>query len=200
MQFADKQERDMFIRADLFRYTGKTDKRTLRRCRSTNNHFRMTYYMRMCTWVRQQMQTKPLLRYTLFPFYKLRMLKAAERIGIEIHESTQIGKGLHIAHSGCIVVHIGAVLGDNVSISQGVVIGQTIRDGKVLLPVIGNNVYIAPGAKVIGGVHVGNHVAIGANAVVTHDIPDGAVVAGVPARVLHIGGADDYILNPYESE
>ena len=193
MQFADKQERDEYIAADLFRYTGKTDRRTLRRCRRHNNNFRATYYMRMCAWARQQ----TLLRYTLFPLYKLRMRRACACVGIEMHESTQIGKGFHIAHHGCMIVHTGAVLGDNVSISQGVTIGQTIRDGKVQLPVIGSNVYIAPGAKVIGGVHVGNHVSIGANAVVTHDVPDGAVVAGIPARVLHMGCTDEYLLNPY---
>ena len=196
MYFEDKHARDEAIRADLFRYTGRTDKRALRRCRRKSGGFRFTYYMRMCAYARE----RTLLKYTLYPFYKLRKNRAGARVGAEIYELTPIGKGLHIAHSGCIVVHAGAVLGENVSLSQGVTVGQTIKDGKVLLPVIGSNVYLAPGCKVIGGVHVGNNVAVGANAVVTHDVPDGAVVAGIPARVLHMGGAGDYLLNPYPGE
>ncbi len=193
MYFPDKQARDETIRADLFRYTGRTDRRSLRRCRRKSCGFRFTYYMRMCAYARE----RTLLRYTLFPFYKLCKNRAGAKVGAEIYELTPIGKGLHIAHSGCIVVHAGAVLGENVSLSQGVTIGQTIKDGKVLLPVIGSNVYLAPGAKVIGGVRVGDNVAVGANAVVTHDLPDNAVAAGVPARVLHTGGAGEYLLNPY---
>lgn len=196
MYFENKQARDETIRADLFRYTGRTDARTLRKCRRASGGFRFTYYMRMCAYARE----RKLLKYTLYPFYKLRKNRAGAKVGAEIFELTPVGKGLHIAHSGCIVVHSGAVLGENVSLSQGVTIGQTIKDGKVLLPVIGNNVYLAPGAKVIGGVRVGNDVAVGANAVVTHDVPDGAVVAGIPARVLHMGGAGDYLLNPYPGE
>ncbi len=193
MYFEDKQARDETIRADLFRYTGRTDRRSMRKCRRQSAGFRFTYYMRMCAYTRE----RTLLKYTLYPFYKLRKNRAGGKVGAEIFELTPIGKGLHIAHSGCIVVHTDAVLGENVSLSQGVTIGQTIRDGKPQLPVIGNNVYLAPGAKVIGGVRVGNDVAVGANAVVTHDVPDGAVVAGVPARVLHMGGAGEYLLHPY---
>lgn len=193
MYFADKNARDETIRADLFRYTGRTDRRALRKCRRKSGGFRFTYYMRMCAYARE----RTLLRYTLYPFYKLRKNRAGRAVGAEIFELTSIGKGLHIAHGGCIVVHADAVLGENVSLSQGVTIGQTIKDGKVLLPVIGNNVYLAPGAKVIGNVRVGDDVAVGANAVVTKDVPSGAVVAGVPARVLHMGGAGEYLLNPY---
>ena len=196
MYFADKQTRDETIRADLYRYTGKTDRRTLRRCRRQSPGFRFTYYMRMCAYARE----RTLLQYTLYPWYKLLKNRAGVRVGAEIYDLTPIGKGLHIAHAGCIVVHAGAVLGENVSLSQGVTIGQTIKNGEVLLPVIGDNVYLAPGAKVIGGVHVGSNVAVGANAVVTKDVPDNAVVAGCPARVLHMGGAGDYLLNPYRGK
>ena len=196
MQFADKQERDSYILADLYRYTGQTDRRTLRRCRRKNTNFRATYYMRMCAWARR----RPLLRVTLFPVYKWKMRAACGGVAIEMHESTQIGKGFHIAHHGCMIVHTAAVLGDNVSISQGVTIGQTIRNGEVCLPVIGNNVYIAPGAKIIGGVHVGDHATIGANAVVTHDVPDGAVVGGIPARVIRTDFSDAYLLHPFQDK
>ena len=196
MIFADKNELKECIAADLYRYSGRTDRKALRRYKRCSSGFRFTYYMRLCAYTRE----RPLLKYTLFPFLRKKKNKASGSVGAEIYELTKIGKGLHIAHSGCIVVHTDAVLGENVCLSQGVTIGQTLKDGKVLVPVIGNRVYIAPGAKVIGGIHVGNNVAIGANAVVTHDVPDNAVVAGSPARVLHMGGAGEYVLNPYEGK
>ena len=196
MYFADKQACRETIQADLYRYTGKTDRKALRKCRRQTPGFRFTYYMRLCAYARE----RTALRLTVFPYYKWRERRAGGKVCAEIFDLTPIGKGLHIAHGGCIVVHSGAVLGENVTLSQGVTIGQTLKDGKVLLPVIGSNVYIAPGAKVIGGVHVGNNVVIGANAVVTRDVPDNAVVAGVPAKVLHMGGAGEYLLHPYPGE
>ncbi len=61
------------------------------------------------------------------------------------------------------------------------------------MPVIGDNVYIGSGAKIIGSVNVGNNVAIGANAVLTKDVPDNAVVVGVPAKVISYKGSMGYI-------
>jgi serine O-acetyltransferase len=61
------------------------------------------------------------------------------------------------------------------------------------VPVIGDNVYIGPGAKIIGRVNMGSGVAIGANAVVTKDVPDNAVVVGVPAKVISYNGSKGYI-------
>jgi len=63
-------------------------------------------------------------------------------------------------------------------------LGRVNRGNKKGFPVIGNNVYIGPGAKIIGNVHIGNNVAIGANCVVTHDIPDNGVVVGIPGKVI----------------
>ncbi len=193
MAITTKAELNECIKADLFRYCGRTDKKALRKYRRCSGGFRFTYYMRMCAYYRRQ----KLLKYILFPYYRLKKNKSGQRNGFDIYENTEIGKGLHIAHFGCLIIHADAVLGENVSLSHGVTVGQTIKDGKALTPVIGNNVYLAPGAKVIGGIKIGNNVAVGANAVVTHDVPDNAVVAGVPARIIGDKGAGDYIINPY---
>ena len=115
------------------------------------------------------------------------------RYGIQIPWGTRIGKGFYIGHFGTIVVNGGTVIGDNVNISQGVTIGQTNRGKRKGVPVIGNGVYIGPGAKVIGKVTIGNNVAIGANAVVTEDVPDNACVAGVPAKIVSMNGAEGYV-------
>lgn len=193
MAITSKAQLDEYIRADLFRYSGKTDKKTLRKYRRRSGGFRFTFYMRKCSYYRH----RKLLKYIAFPYYKIKKNRTGQKNGFDIYEGTSIGKGLHIAHFGCLVIHADAVLGENVSLSHGVTVGQTIKDGKVLTPVIGNNVYIAPGAKVIGGIKIGNNAAVGANAVVTRDVPENAVVAGVPARVLSHKGAGDYIINPY---
>ena len=74
------------------------------------------------------------------------------------------------------------MIGDNCNLSQSVTIGQSNRGARKGTAVIGNNVYIGPGAKIVGAVRIGNFVAIGANCVVTMDIPDSAVVVGVPRR------------------
>ncbi|MFC2064935.1 serine O-acetyltransferase [Chloroflexota bacterium] len=73
--------------------------------------------------------------------------------------------------------------------------GKANRGEREGYPVIGDNVYIGPGAKIIGKVHVGNNVAIGANCVVTKDVPDNAVVAGVPGRVISMKGSEGYVEN-----
>ena len=62
-------------------------------------------------------------------------------------------------------------------------------------PIIGDNVYIATGAKIIGAIKIGNNVAIGANCVVTKDIPDNAVVVGVPGKVISYEGSKGYVNN-----
>ena len=87
-----------------------------------------------------------------------------------------------------------AVLGEYCNISQGITIGQAGRGGKQSTPVIGNRVYIAPGAKIFGGITIGDDVAIGANAVVTTDLPDNAVAVGIPAKIINYKGSKDFVI------
>lgn len=122
-----------------------------------------------------------------------RLRSCSIRYGIQIPHATCIGKGFYIGHFGTIVVNGGAVLGRNVNISQGVTVGQANRGPRKGCATIGDNVYIGPGAKIVGAVRIGSDVAVGANAVVTCDLPDHAVAAGVPARVLSLRGSIGYI-------
>ena len=71
--------------------------------------------------------------------------------------------------------------------------GQASRGRRKGWPTIGDNVYIAPGAKIVGNVKIGNCVAIGANCVVTTDIPDNGVVVGVPGKVISFEGSQGYV-------
>lgn len=96
-----------------------------------------------------------------------------------------IGKGTIFGYKGIgLVIHSDAVIGENCRIGTGVTIGG--RSGLPGVPSIGNNVSIGNGAKVLGPIHVGNDAEIGANAVVITDVPDRAVVAGVPSRIIRI--------------
>lgn len=115
------------------------------------------------------------------------------KFGIDIPYNTNIGRGFYIGHFGSIVVNGKATIGSNVNISQGVTIGQSNRGPRKGVATIGNCVYIGPGAKIVGNVKIGNNVAIGANCVVTKDIPDNAVVAGIPGEVLSMNGAECYV-------
>lgn len=98
----------------------------------------------------------------------------------EIPLETQMGGGLFLPHPNGIVVHPRAVIGPNCMILQQVTIG--VAEG-TQAPVIGGHVDIGAGAKIIGGVQVGDHAIIGANAVVTLNVPANTVARGIPARI-----------------
>jgi serine O-acetyltransferase len=98
---------------------------------------------------------------------------------------TQIGtKNIHFGHNGLgVILDHRCVIGNNVRIDQQVTIG--IRWDEKVAPVIGDNVRIGAGAKVLGSIRIGNNARIGANAVVLTDVPDGATAVGVPAKIIH---------------
>jgi serine O-acetyltransferase len=117
------------------------------------------------------------LRIALEPFYLVLALAVQAVWGIELSRRAYIGAGLYIAHSGGLVVGVGTVIGENCNLSHDVTIGLAGHGAKAGVPVIGNDVYIAPGAKIFGKIRIGDNVKIGANAVVHRDIPNNAVVA-----------------------
>lgn len=102
------------------------------------------------------------------------------KYGVIIANTCKIGERFWAEHFNGIIIGTNAVIGDDCIMYQQVTIGQ--KNNK--FPVIGNNVTIYAGAKIIGGIHIGNNVIIGANAVVLKDVPDNSIVAGVPAKVI----------------
>jgi serine O-acetyltransferase len=115
------------------------------------------------------------------------------RYGIDISRDARIGSGFYIGHFGGIFVNADVVIGDNCNISQGVTLGRQNRGGREGCPTIGNDVYIAPGAKIIGRLTVGDRAAVGANAVVVDDVAPGTTVGGVPARPIAPMGSEGYV-------
>ena len=98
----------------------------------------------------------------------------------------EIGEGTTFAYKGMgVVIHSRAKIGKNCIIAQQVTIGG--RSKKQDVPVVGDNVYIGVGAKVLGDITIGSECVIGANAVVIHNVEEGSVVAGIPAKIIHKG-------------
>lgn len=179
-----------FIKSDAFRYGvnggGKLFKIIVLYLRNTG--FRYCFWMRVCSSLRDAKLLFPIRALAEF-----RLSLVSHRSGIQIPSCTKIGKGFYIGHFGTMVISGGAVIGNNVNISPGLNIGRANRGERKGYPVIGDKVYIGPGVKIVGAVKIGNNVAIGANAVVTKDVPDNAVVVGIPAKVISYDGADGYV-------
>lgn len=177
------------VRSDLYRYEGNVNLWAFITTYLTQPGFHFTFWMRFGEYLHD----KPLWRYSVYPFVKWMHRRLTIRYGISIPIGTEIGPGLYIGHFGGIVVNGKAKIGRDCNLSQGVTIGQINRGRRQGVPVIGDAVYIAPGAKVIGNIHVGHHVAIGANAVVIDDVPDFAACVGIPARVIPDMGVEGYV-------
>ena len=99
----------------------------------------------------------------------------------DIDPRAELGSRLKLPHPNGVVSHEDAIIGDDCMIMQQVTIGM-IGNGEV--PVLGNGIYIGAGAKIIGKVKIGDGARIGANAVVTHDVPSGCTAVGVPAKLI----------------
>jgi len=109
--------------------------------------------------------------------------------GIEIHPAARIGQGFFIDHGMGVVIGETAEVGDDVLIYHGVTLGGTSLKKKKRHPTVGNRVVIGAGAKVLGPIHIGDDAKVGPNAVVRNDVPPGAVVVGIPGRVVFQDGA-----------
>ncbi len=124
-------------------------------------------------------------------FYRYKYHKLSLKLGFSIPYNN-IGPGLAIVHYGTVVISSGAVIGENCRIHAGVNIGANGGESKAAT--IGNNVYIGPGAKIIGDVSIGDGAVIGANAVVVSDVPGGGTVGGVPAKIISENDSSKHLL------
>lgn len=110
--------------------------------------------------------------------------RGVRKTGIEIHPGAQIGKGFFIDHGNGVIIGETAIIGDNVTLYQGVTLGGTGKEHGKRHPTIGNNVMISAGAKVLGSFKIGDNSKIGAGSVVLEEVPPGSTVVGVPGRVV----------------
>ncbi|MEE2000435.1 serine acetyltransferase [Alkalimonas sp. MEB108] len=124
--------------------------------------------------------TSALVRYRLSPLAFITLWLNKLLNGCVLGAGCQFGTGLILMHPNGVVINSKVRGGNNIVIESGVVIG----DEKGKAPTLGHDVFIGAGAKIIGGVHVGNGVKIGANAVVVKDLPDHVTAVGIPARII----------------
>lgn len=180
------------LAADLYRYAGRIGFKPFCRHYLFTPGYKYTVLMRTCGWLK----LKPLKGYGLYPFAKWMLLRARYKFGFAIPEYMEIGPGLFLNRFGGFYFHGDTVIGANVNITHGVVLGYMNRGARQGAPVIGDRTFLGSGAKIIGGIRIGEEAAVGANAVVTRDVPPRGVVGGIPAKLLSDQGSDGYINRP----
>ena len=110
--------------------------------------------------------------------------RAARKTGIEIHPGAQIGKGLFIDHGSGVIIGETTIIGDNVTLYQGVNLGGTGKEQGKRHPTLGDNVMVSAGAKILGSFKIGDNCKIGAGSVVLKEVPPNCTVVGVPGRIV----------------
>ena len=116
--------------------------------------------------------------------------------GIEVHPGARIGRRLFIDHGMGVVIGETAVIGDDVTMYQGVTLGGTGKEQGKRHPTIGDNVVIGGGAKILGNITVGKNCRIGAGSVVLRNVPDDSTVVGVPGHIVFRNGKRVVITDP----
>lgn len=163
------------IRTDVHRYYGSTDFKTFSRAlRIPGCEFML--YFRLCN-----MYSK----YSLIGIISRVMNERLTfKYGFQIPRATKVGKGLRISHFGALVINYDAIIGENCYVSHNVTIGKVSHGHKQGSPIIGNRVWMGPGAVIIGRINIGDNVLIAANSFVTEDVPSNSIVIGNPARII----------------
>ncbi len=110
--------------------------------------------------------------------------------GIEIHPGAKIGDGFFIDHGMGVVIGETSVIGDNVTLYQGVTLGGTSHQRTKRHPTLGDNVVVGVGAQLIGNITIGDNTKVGAGSVVVDSVPANATVVGVPGRVVAVRNPD----------
>lgn len=144
--------------------------------------FRAVAVYRFGVW-RMGIRAK-ILRWPFSVVYRALFRRVRNHYGIELPFSAQLGRRVIIEHQSGIVIHGDAEIGDDCIIRQGVTLGNRSLDQPRLAPKLGCRVNVGAGAKLLGGVHIGDGAQIGANAVVLCDVPAGKTAVGIPARIL----------------
>jgi serine O-acetyltransferase len=180
------------IRSDLFRYRRQGFSDFLIAYYKKPG-FCFTFWMRLASFFLTKKILRPCFLIAEFQHHRLGI-----KYGICIPCDTPIGPGLYIGHHGGIVVNDEATIGANCNLSQGITIGMSVRGDRKGCPVLGDRVYVGPGAVIIGKINIGNDVAIGANCVVTKNVKDNSVVVGIPSKVISFNGSEGYINHTLE--
>lgn len=148
----------------------------------TKPGFRAVAAHRLGVW---RMRLEPqILRAPFSVLYRILYRHARNVYSIDLPYSVKLGQRVVIEHSGGIVIHGSAEIGDDCILRQGVTLGNRYLEKPFDAPCLGKRVNVGAGAKILGAVQIGDDAQIGANAVVLSNVPAGATAVGIPARVL----------------
>lgn len=179
---------DLKLKHDLYRASGKTGFSALWHRLYKDPCFRFIFFLRKASTLSKINPLGFLAHY----FYKRYTFK----YGIQIPKTVQIGKGFVMLHQGGIVVNSKSVIGDNCTLMHNVTLGNTKRGKLIGAPVIGNNVYIGPGAVIVGRIIIGDNVLVAPNSYVNTDVPSDSIVIGNPGKIIPaVNATEGYINN-----
>ncbi|MEI7475437.1 MAG: serine acetyltransferase [bacterium] len=177
------------IKSDLHRYEGKTNFKIFLKNFILNKGFQLTFWYRLCHHFYMK-NNKLLLAFSILFFRTYK-----EKYGMDFHYKAKIGSGLCLYHAFGTALGPTVVIGKNANILHRVTFANVGRGSKKGAPIIGDNVLLAPGSALIGNIHIGSNSVLAANTVVSIDIPENSVVAGIPGKVISNKGSHGYILN-----
>ncbi|MDB6140378.1 MAG: transferase hexapeptide repeat containing protein [Verrucomicrobiaceae bacterium] len=184
------------IKADLYRYEAGLSWRHWMHAWRFEPGFRLTFLMRLCRYTR----LRPWLRWTFYFPLRLWFNRLSMKLKVFMDPLATIGPGLYLGHPFMIVINWRVKIGKDCSIGHEVTLGSNGRGDLKGCPQVGDRVYIGPGAKVIGHLTLNDDAAIGANAVVTHDVPANGVAVGIPARVISLRGSAGYVTSTWDEK
>ncbi len=179
------------VKSDLYRCDKKTDIVKFIKIYLFNAGVKYLFWLR----ISKKIQTSCLVVRVMLPFAKFILRHYMYKFGISIPVNVDLGVALKINHFSGVIVNSKCKIGNNVTLSHGVTLGQSDRGKNIGCPTVGNEVFIGPGAKIFGNITIGNNASIGANAVVNFNVPDNAVVVGNPAKVVSMNGSEGYVKN-----
>ncbi len=176
------------LEADVHRWYGRFSYWLLFKGVLSIRGLRFVFFMRLTKYF----NSVPLLKYVFLVWFRIIKLIYST----DINFRADVGPGLRLHHIFCTTWGKDVVIGRNVTIVHNVTIAG--KNGQ--FPVIGNNVYLGSGCCVLGGITIGDHAVIGANAVVTKDVPPHSVVVGCPSKIISQAGSKELIVNPWEGD
>ena len=166
----ERQEYKTIITADKYRWSEENNTILI-------PQYRFMRLKRFCNYWKEHNKVVFIVGRIVYEHYK-------RKYNTDIPASTQIGFGCKIRHLGGIVINPGVVIGNNVDILNGVLLGQMDRGRKKGTPTIGNNVFIGTNAIVVGKINIGDDVVIAPGSYVNFDVPSHSIIIGNPGKII----------------
>jgi len=183
------REFQSLVQSDLYRYDGARGTKAFLKNFLLESGFRYCVLLRACRYFR----TVSYLRWGIYHLAKFWFYRLSLVLGVHMDPSMEVGPGFYIGHAFGIIINRRCRIGENCTIAAHVTLGRKSREPKEGCPTLGNRVYVGTGAVIIGAINIGDDAAVGANAVLTKDVPAKGVVAGIPAVIISDRGSEGYV-------